>query len=163
MPQFWAEYFTPQLVWLAITFVVLYLLMAKVALPRVADVLESRQDRIANDLDQAQQLRQQAEKVMAQYEAALAEARLEAQGMLAEVAAEAKAKAEQRNAEVAERLHREGSAAAERIATAKAGALAELRGAATEIAQAAAERLIGAEVPADDVAQAVEQALRENA
>ena len=71
MPQFWAEYFTPQLVWLAITFAMLYLLMAKVALPRVADVLESRQDRIANDLDQAQQLQQQAEKVIAQYELSL--------------------------------------------------------------------------------------------
>lgn len=162
MPQFWAEYFTPQLVWLAITFAMLYLLMAKVALPRVADVLESRQDRIANDLDQAQQLQQQAEKVIAQYEAAVADARAQAQSMLAEVAAEAKAKADQRNAEVAERLHREGSAAAQRIEAAKTEALGELRGLAGEIAQAAAERLIGASVPADDVAKAVDRALQDS-
>lgn len=162
MPQFWAEYFSPQLVWLVISFAVLYVLMAKVALPRVADVLEGRQDRIASDLDQAKQLQQQAEKVIAQYEAALAEARSEAQGMLAEVAAEAKAKAEQRNAEVAERLQRESSAAAERIDTAKKDALSELSGVASEIAQAAAERLIGSEVPADEVAQAVDRAMQQS-
>lgn len=161
MPQFWPEYFSPQLIWLAITFVVLYLLMSRVALPRVADVLETRQDRIANDLDQAQQLQQQAEKVMAQYEAALAEARAEAQGMLAEVAAEAKAQAEKRNAEVAERLQKEGNEAARRIDAAKAEALGELRGVASEIAQAAAERLTGAEVPAGDVSEAVDKAMRE--
>lgn len=162
MPQFWAEYFSPQLVWLVISFAVLYVLMAKVALPRVADVLESRQDRRDSDLDQANQLQQQAEKVIAQYEAALAEARAEAQGMLAEVAAEAKARAEQRNAEVAERLQREASAAAERIEAAKAEALAGLKDVATDIAQAAAERLIGADVPADTVSQAVDRAMQQN-
>lgn len=162
MPQFWAEYFSPQLVWLVISFAVLYVLMAKVALPRVADVLEGRQDRIASDLDQAKQLQEQAEKVIAQYESALAEARSEAQGMLAQVAAEAKAKAEQRNTEVAERLHRESSAASERIEAAKTEALSDLQGVARDIAQAAAERLIGADVPSDEVAQAVDRAMQQS-
>ncbi|MDP6688760.1 MAG: F0F1 ATP synthase subunit B', partial [Alphaproteobacteria bacterium] len=84
MPQFWMEDFAPQMVWLVISFIALYLLMARVALPRVANVLETRHGRIADDLDQAQQLKTQAETVIAEYEAALAEARSDAQATIAQ-------------------------------------------------------------------------------
>jgi F-type H+-transporting ATPase subunit b len=80
------EDFAPQMVWLVISFIALYLLMARVALPRVADVLETRHGRIADDLDQAAQLKSQAETVIAEYEAALAE--VEALAELREVASE---------------------------------------------------------------------------
>jgi len=146
--------FAPQLVWLAISFVILYLLMSRVALPRIADVLEDRQSRIADDLDQAQQLKANAEKVIADYEAALSEARLKAQAMLAETVANANAAAEKRNAEVAERLNGEAEAAAGRIADAKSAAMAEVKSVATELAQAAAEKLIGDTVAEAEVAAA---------
>jgi F-type H+-transporting ATPase subunit b len=161
MPQFDLNTFPPQLIWLAITFVVMYLLMARVALPRVADVLETRQDRIADDLDQAEQLKQQAEKVMAEYEAALAEARAEAQAILAKSAADAAAAADRRSAEVTERLGNQANEATKRIAAAKADALAELKDVATELAKAAADRLTGSDVAVDDVRTAVEQATQE--
>ena len=161
MPQLEFADFAPQLVWLAITFVVMYLLMARVALPRVADVLETRQDRIADDLDQADQLKQQAEKVMAEYEAALAEARAEAQAILAKSAADTAAAAERQSAEVTERLGNQANAAAQRIAAAKAEALAELKDVAADLAKAAADRLTGSDVPPTEVDTAVQQAIRE--
>ena len=160
MPQFWMEDFAPQMVWLVISFIALYLLMARVALPRVADVLETRQGRIADDLDQAAQLKAQAETVISEYEAALTEARSQAQATIAQAGMKAAAAAEKRNAEVAEVLATEAAAAATRIAAAKNNALAELRGVAGELAQAAAERLIDGQVPKADVDQAVADAMQ---
>jgi F-type H+-transporting ATPase subunit b len=158
MPQFWLEDFAPQLVWLVLSFAAMYLLMAKVALPRVADILETRQDRIADDLDQAEQLKQQAETVIAEYEAALQEARSEAQAILAKTAAEAAEVAEKRSHEVADRLAAQANEAAQRIAKAKEEALGDLADVSAELAKAAAERLIGAGVPDDDVRAAVTDA-----
>lgn len=160
MPQFWIEDFAPQMVWLVISFIALYLLMARVALPRVADVLETRHGRIADDLDQAAQLKAQAETVIAEYEAALAEARGNAQATIAQAALEAAGRAEKRNAEVAEVLAAEAAAATGRIDAAKTEALTELRGVASELAQAAAERLIGGEVARADVDRAVATAMQ---
>ena len=159
MPQFWMEDFAPQMVWLVISFIALYLLMARVALPRVADVLETRHGRIADDLDQAAQLKSQAETVIVAYEEALAEARGNAQSTIAQATLEAAQAAEKRNAEIAEALAAEAAAAASRIDAAKAEALAELRGVAAELALAAAERLLDAQVAQADVDAAVDAAM----
>jgi len=159
MPQFWIEDFAPQMVWLVISFIVLYLLMARVALPRVAEVLETRHGRIADDLDQAAQLKSQAETVIVEYEAVLAEARENAQAAIAQATFEAVQAAEKCNAEVAEALAAEAAAAARRIDAAKAEALTELRGVATELALAAAERLLDAQVAQAEVDVAVDAAM----
>jgi F-type H+-transporting ATPase subunit b len=161
MPQFDLATFSPQIVWLAISFVILYLLMSRVALPRIGAVLETRQGRIADDLDEAEQLKQKAETVMADYEAALAKARGDAQDILAKQTAELAAEADKRGAEVADRLAAEANAAAQRITEAKQSALQEMTGAAAELAQAAAEKLTGASIPSERVADAVAQTMGE--
>ena len=159
MPQFWIEDFAPQMVWLVIAFVALYFLMARIALPRVTNLLETRHGRIADDLDQAAELKNQAEAVMVAYEAALVEARGEAQATITKAALEAAQEMEKRNAAVAETLAEEAAAAASRIHDAKIEALAALRGVATELALAAAERLLEAKVPEAEVSEAVDTAM----
>jgi F-type H+-transporting ATPase subunit b len=159
MPQFWMEDFAPQIFWLVVSFVVFYFLMSRIALPRIADVLETRQDRIASDLDKAEEHRREAEATLAEYEAALGEARAGAQAVLAEAAAQSAAEAERRGTEVGGRLNREANEAAARIAAGRTQALVEARTVAAELAGAAIDRLIGLSVPADEVAGAVERAM----
>ena len=72
MPQLEVSTFLPQLVWLAITFCLLYLLMARIGLPRVGGVIEARRRRIDDDLARAAQLKSEAEAVMAAYQQTLA-------------------------------------------------------------------------------------------
>ena len=78
MPQLNPPDWAPQLIWLAITFSILYLLMKRVALPRIGSVIEMRSARIASDLDSADKLRRETQEAIAAYEQALAEAKARA-------------------------------------------------------------------------------------
>jgi F-type H+-transporting ATPase subunit b len=80
-PPFQSETFASQLVWLAVAFVLLYVLMSKLALPRVASIIEARQKRIEGDLAEAGLLKTQSDEAMAAYEKALADARARAQSI----------------------------------------------------------------------------------
>ena len=78
LPQLDIETYASQIFWLIVTFIVLYFLVAKIAMPRIAEVLEGRQERIEDDLDKAETLRKEAYLVRVEYEKALSSAREEA-------------------------------------------------------------------------------------
>src|SRR5437879_5940894 len=78
-PPFEKETFASQLVWLVLTFVLLYVLMAKVALPRVGSILESRNKQITDDLMAAEGLKEQSDAANATYGKHLNDARSRAQ------------------------------------------------------------------------------------
>lgn len=161
MPQLHFADFPPQLVWLAISFIVLYLLMARVALPRISEVLETRAERIRDDLDKAAALKSEAEAAMAAYERLRAEARAQALAMTRETSAKLAEAAAARQAELAAALTGRTKEAEARIAKAKGEATAGLRSVAAEAARAAASRLVGMDVPIGDAERTAEQVLRE--
>lgn len=143
LPQLNPETFPTQIFWLAVTFITLYWLLSKKALPRVAEVLEERQERISRDLGKAGSLKEEAETVMAGVEKSLAEARAGAQAEIgrasAEIEAANSARQQQLAADVAERLRQ----AEARILAAKQDAVANVRSAAADIARDVAARLGG--------------------
>jgi F-type H+-transporting ATPase subunit b len=75
LPQLNPADFSPQLIWLAITFVVLYFILAFVALPRIGEVIEERKDRVQRDLDAAERFKTETDAALAGYEKALSDAR----------------------------------------------------------------------------------------
>jgi F-type H+-transporting ATPase subunit b len=161
MPQLDVATFPPQLIWLAITFVVLYVLMVKLGLPSIDRALKARRTRIEDDLDKARQMKAEAEAVIAAYERALGEARQQAQLTLKETTDRLNAEAAQRQRQTADQLATETAAAERRIADAKVAALANVREVAFDVALAAAAKLTGAKVDAGRAAAAIEQAMRE--
>jgi F-type H+-transporting ATPase subunit b len=157
MPQLDISTFTPQLVWLAIWFVVLYVLMAKLALPRVAAAMDARRQRREGDLARANQLRTDAEAASAAYQKALAEARAQAQSTIKETSDRLAADAAERAlaATLAEQI-----AEAERsILATKEQALAEVRGIAVDVGRSVVEKLTGAAPDPAKLAAAVESSL----
>ena len=80
-PPFDSSTYGSQVLWLAITFGVLYYVMAKVALPRIGSILEVRSDRIEQDIAEAQRLKEDTDEAIASYEQALGDARSKAQGI----------------------------------------------------------------------------------
>ena len=81
MPQLKIEDFAPQIVWLIITFATFYIILSKLALPRIGNVIEERHNRITTDLDKAEEYKAMTEHAIAGYEQALAEARAKAHGI----------------------------------------------------------------------------------
>src|SRR5262249_60902079 len=78
-PPFDAHTFASQLLWLALAFIALYLLISRIALPRIASVLEARRRRVGDDLAEAQRFKDASAAALAAHEKALAEARGRAQ------------------------------------------------------------------------------------
>lgn len=161
LPQLDPSSFATQIFWLAVTFIVLYLLMSRVALPRVRDVLEERERRITDDLEKAQRLKDESEAVLAEYEKALADARANAQAMFAEAAEQANAEAAKRQQDVSQKLAKQLEKAESRVRAAKAEALDNIRQVAIEVAQDAAARLIGGDIAEGDAATAVAAAMKD--
>jgi F-type H+-transporting ATPase subunit b len=159
MPQLVITDFAPQLIWLAISFVVLYLAMSRVALPRVGSILEERRNRIASDLAAAAKLREDTEQAIADYEKALADARARAQGIARQSREEIAADiARQRAAVDAEILAKMGDAE-KRITALKDTALGHIKEIASETAEALVARLLGRQTDPSDLRSAVNEVL----
>lgn len=159
-PPFDSTTFASQLVWLAITFVVLYVLMAKVALPRLGGIIESRQKRIEGDIAEAGALKAQSDAALAAYEKALADARTSAQAIANETRDKQAAAAEARRKQLEGELNTKLAEAEKTIAATKTAAMANVRGIAADATKAIVERLTG-KAPADSaVDAAVGEALK---
>src|SRR6266852_3181787 len=159
-PPFDSHTFASQLLWLALTFIALYLLMSRVALPRIGSILEARRRHIDGDLADAQRLKGESDAAIAAHEKALAEARGRAQTLANETREKAAAAAEARRKEVDAKLRARIADAEKTISATRTGAMANVRSIASEAAGAIVERLTGIAPASQEVADAVGDALK---
>ncbi len=155
MPQLDPSVFSPQLIWLAITFAVLYLIMARSALPKVADVLDERDNRIADDLRISGELKDQSKELEAEYEKTHAEAKAEANRILAAAREKMQGAIDARRHDAEEKLLGEVHAAEDKIAAAKADAMDDLEDMAVEACGAIVSRLTGKSIAKTGLRDAV--------
>ena len=163
MPQLDVSTYTSQIFWLVVFFAVLYHLVANVALPKLTEVFEERQERMSADLDKAAELRAEAEAAYERYEAALADAHTEGQAALAVVRERMGREHAARQAELDARLAEKVSEAEARIASARDQAMSEIEDVAIEAAQSAVERLIGIKVTKAQAKSALTAVMKEAA
>ena len=156
-PPFDPATFPSQLLWLAITFGALYLLMSKIALPRIGGILENRKSIIDADLAAADASRQKTEAAIAAYETALAEAKAKAQGIANQTREAIQADLAAKRSAVEADLTGKVATAEARIASTKAEALTHVDEIATETAQTVVTQLVG-DVSTDSVRAAVAKA-----
>jgi F-type H+-transporting ATPase subunit b len=158
MPQLDYHTFVPQLVWLAVSFVVLYVLMTTLALPKVKGAIEGRRHRLDGDLGRAAAAKQEAEAALAAYQKALADARATAQDTLRQTSERLAAEAAERQHQLASALASQIEAAESRIAASKEQALGEIRNVAADVGSALVEKLTGAAPDAAAMSSAVSRA-----
>jgi F-type H+-transporting ATPase subunit b len=160
MPQLDPSTFTTQLFWLFVTFMALFMVAWKVALPRITEVRNARQNRI-DDLDKAEGLKSEAETVIEAYEKALAEAAAEAQALHRQAAQELADERTKRQEELARTLSDRARAAESQIAEEKQHAIDNIRDATLEVVRGATERLIDAEIAESDAEAAIQAVMAE--
>lgn len=139
MPQLDAGSWPAQLFWLALIFAGFYFFLSRIALPRVATVLEERRDRIANDLDQAALLQKRGDEALAAHEQSLAEARNRASAIARDMRDQVSAENDRLTRELEDNLAAKTAEADVRIRASRDAAMSNV----TEIAAEAAEAIVG--------------------
>ncbi len=161
MPQLeQIDTFAGQIFWLVIAFLVLFVIMWRIAVPKISDALEARQKRIDDNLERAAEIKKEAEAAIEAYEKALAEARADAQGAIAEANAKLADVAAKREAELGEKLQAKIAESEANIAKAVEAAVENLRDVAVEVAVSATERLVGEAPSEGDAATAVDGVMK---
>lgn len=156
-PPFNPETFAPQLIWLTLTFVTLYYVLSRKALPRIADVLEERANRIKRDLDAAERLKGETDTALASYEKALGDAKSSASGIAKDTRAKLTADVDREKAAVDAQMNAKVTEAETRIAATKTKALASVNDIAASTAAAIVSQLIGHDATPDEVKRALSQ------
>jgi F-type H+-transporting ATPase subunit b len=155
-PPFDSSTFPSQLLWLAISFGVLYYFMAKKALPAIGATIKQRKDRIAKDIDDATAMQQKADAAAAAHEKALADARARAQGLAQATRDQLAAEADAKRKAVDEELAAKFAEAERQIAATRQQAMANVGAIAREATAAIVERLIGRPAKPEAIAAAVD-------
>ena len=159
-PPFQTENFPSQLIWLALSFILLYVVMARVAIPRIGSILEARAKRMSDDLAVANQYKERSDAAHAAYEKSLSDARARAQSIAHSTREQHLREAEDLHKRLEADMHERLAAAERSIAQTRTAAMSNVGGIATDAASAIVERLIG-QVPAKDtVAAAVGDAMK---
>ena len=156
MPQLNTHDFAPQLVWLAIAFLALYLVMSRMAVPRISETLAKRQAKIQGDLDAAEQANKETHELIAAYEKRLADTREEARRLLRDQGEADAAAAAARFSELHDRLARQIDEAEKRIARQRDDVMAGLAHMAEDIGRDVYAKVAGQ--PADGAALAAKVA-----
>lgn len=154
-PPMDAHSFPSQIFWLVIFFALLYLLMSKVALPRMEAVLKNRHKAIESDLSKASALKHETEAAIQHYEKSLADARANAQGIATETRTKIAAEIETERSALEKTLSVKLAEADSRISATKAKAMQDVHEVAAETAAEIVSALTGAPVSKEQAAKAI--------
>jgi F-type H+-transporting ATPase subunit b len=159
-PPFNKDTFASQALWITLAFVALYLMMSRVALPRIGSIIEDRKQRIASDFAEAERLKAESEAALVAYEKSLADARGRAQALANETREREAKAAEGARKALDVKLNAQIGEAEKTIATRRSSAMTNVQGIAVEAAAAIVERLTGSAPASREVEAAVVDVLK---
>ena len=160
LPQLDISTWPNQLLWLATTFLVGYLLMAKVITPRIGAVLNTRRQTISDDLKRAKDADAEAKQMKEDYESALETARITAAEAASKAMAEAKAKAEAAEVELTAKLAKKTKAAEIKLSKMRDEALANIHDVAKELTLDTVRSVAGMTVKKTDADKAIKKVIK---
>ncbi len=159
MPQLDYTTYANQIFWLVVALVLIYLVLSRVALPRISGILADRQGKITSDIAAAEELKLKAEAAEKAYNQALLDARTEANKIVAEARADIQKDLDRATAKADAGIAAKAAESVKRIEEIRAGAVANVADVARDTA-AAIVAALGAKADAGAVADAVAARLK---
>ncbi len=159
MPQLDFDTWATQIFWTALALFLLYKVLTKNILPKIAGALEDRHNAIADDLDQASELKRKAEDAEGAYNQALADAKANANEIVEATKAEIAEKAAAENAKAEAEIAARTAEGEQRINEIRAAAADSARNVASDAASAIVAKLAPGSADSGTIASAVDRAL----
>jgi len=155
MPQLNPEFWAAQIFWLIVIFVGLYLAIWKIFLPKITYSIENRKSKIVSDLNEAQKLKENAEKKLKEYGKIIEDAKKEAKKMIQESSKSLELDIEKKKREFNNEVEKEILAAEKEIINLKKSSVQNINKIATEISEEIIKRIIDSEVNKSNVSAIV--------
>ena len=156
MPQLNPEYWYAQIFWLILIFSVLYLIVWKIFLPRISNNVENRRLRIINDLNEAQKLKENAEKKLEEYEKIIENSKKEAKKILQENQKKLKNELDKKKQKLDEEINKEVKIAENEILSLKKSSVNNINKIAIEVSSEILKQTVGKEFNMSSVSAIVE-------
>ena len=160
LPQLDTHTFAGQIFWLIVTFLFLFLIISRIAAPKIGGVLADRAGRIKGDIDKAAEAKRKSEEALANYERALSEARARALKIGDDMRKASQAEADAKSAAEAQRVAADTAKAEARIAGMRKTAMANVASLASDVAGEIVNKLTGETAPVSELSAAVAKALK---
>ena len=162
MPQLNPEFWISQIFWLTLVFGSLYLLLAKLILPKISNNLESRKSQISENIEDAEKKRQQSDQKLKDYEKIISEAKIEAKNIYNQarekILKDINIKKESLEKEIDEEINK----AEEEILDLKKKSPSKINKIAIETSTDLIKKIIGADVNSSNISAIVEDISKKN-
>ena len=162
MPQLDPEFWTAQVFWLILIFSILYLIIWKVFLPKITYSVENRKSQIVNDLDEAQKLKESAEKKLEDYNKIIENSKQEAKKIIEEGRKKLDQDIENKKKILNEEIDKEISSVEKEIKDLKKNSLSNIGKIALEISSELVKKIINADVNKSNVSAVVDEIIKKN-
>jgi F-type H+-transporting ATPase subunit b len=157
----WEEIFVEAEFWVAVAFVIVVAGLIWKGRPMVTGMLDERAAKIRAELEEAQRLREDAQRTLAEYQRKQRDALKEAEQIVAQARAEAERTAQQAARDLEAALERRQRLAVEKIALAESKATTEVRNAAVDVAIAAVRQMLAQQLDAQHRSKLIDEAIAE--
>ena len=162
MPQLNPEFWVSQIVWLILTFGVLYLVLSKLILPKISENLESRKSQILENIETAESQREESEKKLKEFEKIILESKLEAENYFNEARQKILDDINSKRLALEKDIDEEISAAEQEVNNLKIGSHEKIRNIAVETSSELIKQLIGEEANNSSISAIVEEQSRKS-
>ena len=162
MPQLNPEFWISQIVWLVLTFGILYIVLSKLILPKISDNLESRKSQILENIETAEKQREESEKKLKEFEKIILDSKLEAKNHFNEIRQRALEDINNKRSELEKEIDKEINAAEEEINNLKINSNEKIKNIAVETSAELIKQLIGEEANNSSISAIVDEQSKKN-